>query len=282
MEDYKIAETPKYILDSLLKDRFLFVCYENIPQEFSKSELYLIILNYLHEYVTYNLLDINTLSCYYLNFIKSYNEDCKEFSKTQMYPYNRNHEIQHLSREEYDIILILSTLFTSHRFRIMKIIYDFKYSERDKSLFLGSGSGLELYLTYGKIGSSYAFDLTFNKFLTSYFANIKFHTELFDNQFINFFELIFAIELLEHLQDPYELISKCYNALSYNGKLFLTTATNIPQFDHLYNFSANHEKLEKFVKQIGFSILFKETIKHNLSKVDIGSANHFYILIKSK
>ena len=48
MEDYKIAETPKYIFDSLLKDRFLFVCYENIPQEFSKSELYLIILNYLH------------------------------------------------------------------------------------------------------------------------------------------------------------------------------------------------------------------------------------------
>ena len=36
---------------------------------------------------------------------------------------------------------------------------------------------------------------------------------------------------------PYEFLSLCSVSLKLNGVIVTTTATNIPQFDHLYNFN---------------------------------------------
>ena len=44
---------------------------------------------------------------------------------------------------------------------------------------------------------------------------------------------IVCIELLEHLEDPQELICKFYNSLKKNGKLY-SAALNAPNRDHIY------------------------------------------------
>ena len=88
------------------------------------------------------------------------------------------------------------------------------------------------------------------------------------------------IELLEHLSEPYILLEKCQKVLSEKGKIFLTTATNIPQFDHLYNFEASHQDFEKKIQNMGLSISFMEEIPHQYITLDIGAKNRFYILEK--
>ena len=65
-----------------------------------------------------------------------------------------------------------------------------------------------------------------------------------------------------------------------NGsKIICTTAKNIPQFDHLYNFKSQIN-FENKIKKIGFKIIFKKIILHNLDLQNIKSDNVFYIIKK--
>ncbi len=51
------------------------------------------------------------------------------------------------------------------------------------------------------------------------------------------YDTIFAIELLEHLENPYEIMESFGRSLKKDGRLIITTARNVPQFDHLFNFT---------------------------------------------
>jgi 2-polyprenyl-3-methyl-5-hydroxy-6-metoxy-1,4-benzoquinol methylase len=50
------------------------------------------------------------------------------------------------------------------------------------------------------------------------------------------YDAILLIEVLEHLAKPQSLVSQAAKSLTEYGRMFLTTAIDIPQFDHLYNF----------------------------------------------
>ena len=97
--------------------------------------------------------------------------------------------------------------------------------------------------------------------------------------FENNFDTIFLIEFLEHLRKPYDFLEKIYRSMKNNSKIICTTAKNIPQFDHLYNF-ISAKNFENKVKKIGFKIKFKEKIIHDLDMERINSDNIFYILQK--
>ena len=64
-----------------------------------------------------------------------------------------------------------------------------------------------------------------------------------------------------------------------NSRLVCTTAKNIPQFDHLYNFTSSAD-FEKKVKKIGFKIFYSNKIDHLYDLQKINSNNIFYILKK--
>lgn len=270
--------THPFIVELTEKSRILEVLFDNLPDTIKNDELYHAITAYIVLYVDYNKLTSDQIIDYYNEYILNYNKHCKLFLKTGKYPFQTDTKPYHIERLPYDIILLMSVLFTVHRFQMMKLIKN--TSNIEKALFIGLGPGLELFLNKDKITEAHAYDLSINDFLKLEFPGFEFNQCYYSNQKTNYFDGIFIIELLEHLSDPFELIRNCYNSLKKGGKLILTTATDIPQFDHLYNFPFDHIQFENSVKEIGFNIKFKEIIHHNYLTIGVKSSNHFYELEK--
>src|SRR5699024_3386826 len=108
-----------------------------------------------------------------------------------------------------------------------------------------------------------AYDLSINKFLFEHFSKVTFNIELYHGQKKDHYDAIYLIELLEHLQEPFSLLKICRDSLSKRGKIFLTTATDIPQFDHLYNFSKDHTEFEHMLTQLNLKVCYTEYIPHH-------------------
>lgn len=273
-----MKKTHPFINELTVKSRILEVLYDNLPNEIKEDELYNSITDYILRYVNYNQISIDQIIDFYSDFIFNYNKHAKSFIKTGKYPLQNDSNPMLIERLNYDVVLLMSVLFTVHRFKIMKLINN--TGNFEKALFIGLGPGLELFLNKGKIHEAHAYDLSINDFLRLEFPNFEFNQCYYINQKNNYFDGIFIIEILEHLSDPYELINNCYNSLKKGGKLILTTATDIPQFDHLYNFPEDHTLFENIIKNIGFKINYKELIKHNYLTIGVNSSNHYYELEK--
>ncbi len=267
------------IFNSLLdQSRLLTVLHDNLSEDIKRDQLYQKIIHYTEKYILFNKIDPEKVIDIYSNFIGEYNKHCKLFISSRKYPLENGTKTFSITREEYDIVLLLSVLFTPHRFRIMQLLNEKNISER--SLFIGLGPGLELSITRPHIKEIHAYDLSISKFLSSEFSSVQFHEELYNGQKQNYFDSVYLIELLEHVKDPFTLMEICFRSLKKGGKAFLTTATDIPQFDHLYNFPKDHGNFEEQMKQIGFSIQNKEMIPHNYLTMDLKPCNHFYTLKK--
>ena len=266
-------------LDQLIESsRLLTVLHDNLDEVIKKNKLYNEVSSYLEKYTAYNNISPEKAEEIYTNYITHYNKHCKNFCKTLKYPTESGITNYSISREEYDIVLLLSVLFTPHRFRIMQLLHD--GPEAEKALFIGLGPGLEMFITKEKFKEIHAYDLSVNKFLFSEFPKVHLNIELYTGQNENYFDSIYLIELLEHLEDPYDLLKVCYNSLKKGGKVMLTTATDIPQFDHLYNFPKDHIDFEERIKLLGFKINFKEMVSHNYLTMELKPFNHYYIIEK--
>jgi hypothetical protein len=267
----------------LASSRLLTVLHDNLADEQKSSSLYNEVSLYWKKYADFNQIDIENSISIYTRFITNYNKHCKQFIKTGKYPteISPDHAIasSDLSREEYDIVLLFSVLFSPHRFRIMQLIKE--QSVTGKALFIGLGPGLEMSLTATNYEEIQAYDLTVNKFLFSEFPAVALKNELYTGQQTNYFDAIYLIELLEHLSDPYLLLVTCRDSVKKGGKIFLTTATDLPQFDHLYNFPKDHMEFESKIKSMGFIIIYKEQIEHKYLTMDLKPCNYFYCLEKA-
>ena len=244
-----------------------------------EKQLYDVLVKYTRDYLEESS-DPSVSEEIYLSFIRSYNKDMKIFAKTGKFPLAIDEYRSPPSRFEYDIILLFSCLFSEHRFRIMQLL-DQKSSIANCGLFIGCGPGLEIELVKNNFQKLYAYDLSINEFLLDKHPSVHFNETYFTGENDDLrYDSIYMIELLEHLREPYILLEKCQKVLSEKGKIYLTTATNIPQFDHLYNFEASHQDFEKKIQNIGLSISFMEEIPHQYITLDIGAKNRFYILEK--
>ena len=217
----------------------------------------------------------------YGQFMEAYHKDMIAFSETGKYPLELDANRPMLDRYPYNIILLFSCLFTPHRFRIMQLIQATAEVVKN-GLFIGCGPGLEFALVKSKIDHLYAYDLAIDDFLRTTHTDIQFKEAYFDGKGAELtYDSIYLIELLEHLDQPYLLLENCRKVLSNKGKIYLTTATNIPQFDHLYNFESDHKDFESRVKDLGFGIQLMEDIPHQAVTLDIKAKNRYYILSKN-
>jgi 2-polyprenyl-3-methyl-5-hydroxy-6-metoxy-1,4-benzoquinol methylase len=73
------------------------------------------------------------------------------------------------------------------------------------------------------------------------------------------YDFITLGEVLEHVEQPLDLLIKLKGLLSVNGILFFTTPTNAPAIDHLYLFR-RVEEIRQLVKTAGFRILSERPI----------------------
>ncbi len=270
------------LLDNILvESRLLSVLHDNLENEIKQNGLYADVIDFLERYAQFNKLSTQDVVDAYTRYITLYNKHCKLFGKTGMYPIHAKAEVVEFSRIEYDLVLMMSVLFAPHRFEIMRALSAYA-PKSDNSLFIGLGPGLEMHLTRHKHQKLWAYDLSINPFLYTEFADADIKTELYTGQQQDFFDSIYLIEILEHLDTPYHLLNVCYDSLKPGGQVILTTATDIPQFDHLYNFPDNHTEFENKLQQIGFSILHKQKIEHNYLLMQLKPSNHFYIIQKKK
>ena len=263
----------------LSESRLLTVLYDNLPVDIKISRLYGKVIAYLEKYSSFNNITVDNAVAFYDNYIATYNKHCKQFVKSAKYPFEDGGHNYLISRQEYDVVLLLSVLFTLHRFRIMQLID--QQTPAEKALFIGLGPGLEMLLSKEKYNEMYAYDLSINEFLFSEFPGIFMNTQLYTGQQKNYFDAIYIVELLEHLKDPFALLELSSYSLKKGGHVFLTTATNIPQFDHLYNFPKDHTDFEVQLRQLGFEVVYKEMIPHNYLTMDFNPCNHFYTIKKS-
>jgi SAM-dependent methyltransferase len=268
-----------FLQQLLTKSRLLTVLFDNLSVDTRSSELYSHVAGYLEKYAAFNHINADTAIDMYTRYITTYNKHCKLFVKTGNYPLAAGITDFTISREEYDLVLILSILFTPHRFRIMQLLQE-QSQPAAAALYIGLGSGLEIELTRDRYTEIHAYDLSVNEFLFRQFPGIALNIELYQGQYKDHFDAIYMIELLEHLPDPYELLETCYVSLKKGGKILLTTATDIPQFDHLYNFKADHAGFEAAIQKTGFSIIYKEMIPHHYLAMQMQPCNHFYSIEK--
>ena len=266
------------MINSLLKkDKrllYIFQLFYNTLNS-KQKKIHKKINNFLKLYSKFKQFKDDRIINEYFKFLNSYIIDCKNFIKTKKYPYEIN-KVKKINRTSYEVALILSCLIAPHRFSIMEEI--FKLKNLKKTLFIGAGTGLEIYLVKNKLNKFHAYDVGSSKFIYKIVPKKN-----FKKQYYNFsdpkFDTIFAIEFLEHLKNPYLFLEKLYASMKKNSRLICTTAKNIPQFDHLYNFSSS-TNFEKKIKQIGFTINYSNLICHKYDLQKINSNNIFYILKK--
>ena len=271
----------KTINKILAESRLFEILRDRLPNSIIDSDLYKKTADYLDLYVIENNLSIEENITAYETYVSTFNKHCKAFIRTGEYPLHLGTETPDISREGYDLVLILSVLLTAHRFRIMEIIYNSGRSEGTR-LFVGAGPGLELYLSESLDQNNYVYDVSLNEGLKKIFPKVKFFTDYFNTQYTDYFDSIFLIEILEHLEDPFELLANAHLALKESGVVYLTTATDIPQFDHLYNFTEDHTNFDLKVAEMGFEIELKEKVPHEYLLMKVNPSNHFYILKKKR
>lgn len=265
----------------LAANRLLRILHKRLKKEsFFEEPLMQQIIAYTNTYLSIHSKQNPGPSEVYGQFMEAYHKDMINFAETGKYPLQIDEHRPMLSRYAYNIILLFSCLFTPHRFRIMQLIQDTAEVAKN-GLFIGCGPGLEFALVKSKIDHLEAYDLKIDAFLITTHPDIQFKEAYFDGKGADLiYDSIYLIELLEHLDQPYLLLEQCKGVLSDKGKIYLTTATNIPQFDHLYNFEPAHEDFEKRVQDLGLKVQLMEDIPHQAVTLDIQAKNRFYILSK--
>ena len=259
--------------DRKLELDYEYVCAD-VPE--SASRVRVATAAYLEGYTAFNGITKETVLASYAATVRRYANDIRAFVQTGKYPLELKADQAPLSRSDYDLFLILTILVTKHRCAVMEELA--KFPATAKALVIGVGSGVEL----GFIGApdnSDAYDLYINQFARSAFPKWRFREELY-RPVGQHYGSIYAIELLEHLDQPYAFLADCRESLLPGGRLVVTTATNVPQFDHRFNFISDKD-FEGRVETLGLVLNYKRVIPHAYPRTDIGARNVFYCFTRN-
>ena len=261
------------------REKIISFQLKRLNKTFSQEDFYLheCIETYLDQYCMHYKLQCEEILSRYMSFISQYEKDLKNYVLTGKYPYQIDKTSRYVpDRITYDLFLIITALVTRHRFEIMTNISNLDLNKK-RCLIIGVGAGLELLLINN--ADITAYDSTISDFVKNRFYKYKLNERTFSYDCCcqDQFDTVIAIEILEHIDDPLAMIDGLKKIIPCKGQLVFTTATNVPQFDHLYNFS-NRKYFENILSKRGFKIIKRKVIKHHyiLSKTE--SNNVFYIL----
>lgn len=230
---------------------------------------------YLGEYLAGQGLSPRDAAVLYMEFAGRYQEDLKRFAKTGRYPAHGGIP-QSLDRATYDVFLLVSILTTSHRFRVMAETARVCREEPGPVLVFGAGVGLEVLLAEQAGGRVTAWDRELSPFVRRRFPDAALHTDDFfaagvDGQY----PLVLAVEVLEHFADPEAVLLSLIGAAAPGGAVAVTTARNVPQFDHLHNFT-DPPAFERRAVALGLDIEYKRVIPHDYRLMKVDADNVFY------
>ncbi len=265
--------------DLVKNSRKLELDYEQACQDAPESaaRIRAVVATFLEGYCAFNNISQEAALASYTTTIRRYANDIRTYIKDGKYPLEIDPTQPMLSRSDYDLFLMLTILVTQHRCAIMEELL--KFPATGKALVIGVGSGVELGFIDPPDGSD-AYDLYINPYARSAFPGWQFREEFYRPSADNLYSSMYAIELLEHLDDPYAFLADCRNSLVAGGRLVVTTATNVPQFDHRYNFISS-EEFVRHASDLGLTLEHKRVIPHAYARTEIGARNDFYVFTRN-
>jgi hypothetical protein len=199
-------------------------------------------------------------SCF--RFVTRYASDLENFLRTRKYPHQLPDSLAYRpTRSEYDLALMLSTVLTVPRHGIMRWLFE-QDQDLGETLSIGVGSGLELDLVRSRVSCVTAYDPEIQPFCLQEFREARFIEREFAPEAGQSYDTVLLIELLEHLERPYDLLTQCVAELRPNGRMLVTLATNLPQFDHLFNFEVPKE-FEARAARLGMDVVSRQTLYHS-------------------
>ena len=256
------------------KDRWMRIAYGKLlksayynPDIVTKIDLF------LGSYAEFYNLSISDVIAIYNNFTNDYSKDIREFLKTGKYPFELGVK-REIKRVDYDIVLILSVVLSIHRHRIFSQLISSSNRNSSDIVLIGVGSGLEIEFLSKEHNRITTYDISISDFAKARYSDIEMKESYFKGTEKNL-SSIYAIELIEHLSDPTVFLKMVYDSMMLGGQFFFTTATNVPQIDHLANFP-DMEAFESKLKQIGFTIEQNIVIVHESIDSKLEASNNWF------
>lgn len=237
--------------------------------------LYRYIDGYLDEYCQFYGLTLNDVYHIREGFARQYQRDLANFAESRKYPSQAQGQIWAGDRIEYDIVLILSFLLEKHRFRMASWLTGQLHEKNVLCIGIGPGVELGILSEFLEVTDRQVvgYDLAISDFVRSRYGD-SVRQEYFHSS-TKKYEAVLLIEILEHLVNPEILISLVADSLSVHGRLFLTTAIDIPQFDHLYNFTPG--EISGMLASNGLQVDSLVEISHVLNVSTVRPANELVI-----
>ena len=207
-------------------------------------------------------------------FLRRHLAHVRRFEETGAYPHALDGAIEPVDRMEYELALLLSTLTTAHRYRLLELVRE-EAGEGERAVVVGCGPGLELALLEGRYARTVGYDLEISPFVRHRQPTAKLRETEFTGQEHDV-DTVFLIELLEHVHEPFVLLGRAVDALAPGGRAVLTTVSNEPQFDHVVDFEPG--EVERFAADRGLEMVRHERIPHRTRRTERLPFNDFYVL----
>lgn len=207
----------------------------------------------------------------YLHMIADMTAETIEFLQTGKYRNNTFEEVNKAVYANPEIMeyhmhgLLLSQFLWKHHYQLFDyfIVNLPQYSSSTKSyLEIGAGHGLYLSKALELLEKETSFTVvdisgTSIELAKNFIDDVRvsFHLKnIFDYNQSEQFDFITMGEVLEHVEQPLNLLIKVKELLSKNGILFITTPTNAPSIDHIYLFN-NAAEIRELIDKAGLEII---------------------------
>lgn len=169
----------------------------------------------------------------------------------------------------YMLALALSQFLWKHHYKIFSYYKKLIPSLKDVRNVLEVGSGHGLFLlellnsqnNFSTIDvvdiSKSSIEMTQNILKTidsKYLSQVNFYNfDINEYKTEQKYDFITMGEVLEHVENPLEILQSLYEILNINGNLFITTCANCPAIDHIYLFN-NIDEIRELIAKAGFKI----------------------------
>ena len=217
----------------------------------------------------------------YMRFLRRHVANQGRFAKTGKYPFELDGAVADVPRLEYELALILSTLTTRPRHRVMELLYSGAGLEGASGLregvIIGVGPGLENAMLKGRFDRLVGYDPHLSAFPARSGSSAELVAGFFDGtREGDEPRAYYAVEVLEHLPQPFSLLDVIVDSAAPGSIAVLTTIRDEPQFDHLYNFVPG--EVERYACGRGLRVRFHERIPHKAVGHRSPAENEFFVL----
>ncbi len=205
-----------------------------------------------------------------------------------------------VSPEAYSLALLLSIVFTNHRFEIMQALArffrDLPPDSAGRIALIGCGTGYELKLAAELLPGwnieGYDTDsdmraraeqlLKFFRVPKTVDFRVAFPLDAASPRIRTHYDTIVLCEVLEHLRDPGRALKMLSDCLTDSGKMFVTMAINIAQEDHVFLYP-DIGSCRRQIQESGLTIVYEwlapQTIRFPPANRETGFKKGNYIAI---